>query len=354
MARNRSPKNAHLPPNLYCRKGYYSYRNPETGIEYGIGRNKAEAVNEAISANYQILSEKIKPSLVERMADSGVMLYQWISEYQEILKNRDLKPKTYKSYISKLNSIKEYIPNISISLVTPQLISQLINEISKTGKISMAAQVRTTSIDLFREAIIKGILKDNPAEHTKPPKVQVSRSRMSFSDYESIKKEISAFGDFYPLLMDLALLTGQRAGDVLKIKRSDIKDGRLFITQEKTGIKIAIPLTLSMLKLRKSVNDVLISPVLDNKTEYLFINEKKNNLPYMTLFRRFSSARDNSGLKWPDKTPPSFHEIRSLSARIYSEEKNSEFAKALLGHKSMKMTAVYQDERSNDWNYISE
>lgn len=354
MARNRNPKNAHLPPNLYCRKGYYSYRNPETGIEYGIGRNKAEAISDAIAANYQILSSKIKPSLIDRISGGDTMLYEWITEYQDILKQRDLKIKTYRSYVSKLNSIKEYIPNISMSLVTPQLISQLISEISATGKKSMAAQVRTTAIDLFREAIIKGILKDNPAEHTKPPKVQVSRARMSFSDYEAIKQEIRAYGEHYQLLMDLALLTGQRAGDILKIKRTDIKDGRLFISQEKTGIKIAIPLTLSMLKLNKTVNDIVTSPTLENGTNYLFINEKKNNLPYITLFRRFSSARDNTGLKWPEKTPPSFHEIRSLSARIYSDEKNSEFAKALLGHKSMRMTAVYQDERSNDWNYISE
>ena len=39
---------------------------------------------------------------------------------------------------------------------------------------------------------------------------------------------------------DLALLTGQRPADVLKIKREHIRDGVLFIAQNKTGAKRAI------------------------------------------------------------------------------------------------------------------
>jgi integrase len=37
--------------------------------------------------------------------------------------------------------------------------------------------------------------------------------------------------------MELALLTGQRPADVLKFKRTDIRDGALWIIQNKTGLK---------------------------------------------------------------------------------------------------------------------
>ena len=40
--------------------------------------------------------------------------------------------------------------------------------------------------------------------------------------------------------MDLALLTGQRPADVLKIQRADIHDGALWIVRNKTGAKRAI------------------------------------------------------------------------------------------------------------------
>ena len=38
--------------------------------------------------------------------------------------------------------------------------------------------------------------------------------------------------------MDIALLTGQRPADVLKIRRADIRDGALWIVQNKTGARL--------------------------------------------------------------------------------------------------------------------
>jgi integrase len=43
--------------------------------------------------------------------------------------------------------------------------------------------------------------------------------------------------------MDLALLTGQRPTDVLKLKRSDVRDGQLWIVQNKAGARIGIEVT---------------------------------------------------------------------------------------------------------------
>ena len=43
--------------------------------------------------------------------------------------------------------------------------------------------------------------------------------------------------------MDLALLTGQRPADVLKIKRVDIRDGALWVVQNKTGARLGIEVT---------------------------------------------------------------------------------------------------------------
>lgn len=43
--------------------------------------------------------------------------------------------------------------------------------------------------------------------------------------------------------MDLALLTGQRPADVLKLTRADIRDSALHLKQNKTGQKLAIEIT---------------------------------------------------------------------------------------------------------------
>lgn len=67
-----------------------------------------------------------------------------------------------------------------------------------------------------------------------------------------------------------------------------------------------------------------------------------------TLSALFAEARDLTGIQWPqEKTPPSFHELRSLSARLYADQGIN--AQALLGHKSADMTAIYRDTRGAEW-----
>lgn len=70
-----------------------------------------------------------------------------------------------------------------------------------------------------------------------------------------------------------------------------------------------------------------------------------------TIGKSFSLARDKSGLSW-EGSPPTFHEIRSLASRVYGIEKSDEFANQLLGHKSMDMTRMYQDDRGLSWKKI--
>ena len=46
--------------------------------------------------------------------------------------------------------------------------------------------------------------------------------------------------------MDLAYLTGQRPADILKLKRTDLRDGALWVTQGKTGTKLRISVVGSL------------------------------------------------------------------------------------------------------------
>ncbi|HDX1864189.1 TPA: phage integrase Arm DNA-binding domain-containing protein [Escherichia coli] len=63
MGRRRSHERRDLPPNLYIRNnGYYCYRDPRTGKEFGLGRDRRIAITEAIQANIELFSgHKHKP-----------------------------------------------------------------------------------------------------------------------------------------------------------------------------------------------------------------------------------------------------------------------------------------------------
>ncbi|EPP0180397.1 tyrosine-type recombinase/integrase, partial [Escherichia coli] len=50
--------------------------------------------------------------------------------------------------------------------------------------------------------------------------------------------------------------------------------------------------------------------------------------------------------------PPTFHELRSLSARLYRNQIGDKFAQRLLGHKSDSMAARYRDSRGREWDKI--
>ncbi|HGJ5899931.1 phage integrase Arm DNA-binding domain-containing protein, partial [Arsenophonus apicola] len=174
MTRIRKTKNRDLPPNLYKRNGYYSYRDPRTRKEYGLGRNKAYAINEAISANQLLLkAEKVKP-LTERIDGQGtVYFHEFLDRYEEILKTRGLREKTLKDYKQRIGVIRKGFVNAPIQNITTKQIADFLYTFIHEGKITTAKILRVSLIDCFKEASASGLIQSNPAELTKTPKIKI-------------------------------------------------------------------------------------------------------------------------------------------------------------------------------------
>jgi integrase len=66
-----------------------------------------------------------------------------------------------------------------------------------------------------------------------------------------------------------------------------------------------------------------------------------------TLATNFTKAREKANIDWGAGTPATFHEQRSLSERLYSEQRLN--TQLLLGHKSRKQTDSYHDDRGKNW-----
>ena len=82
------------------------------------------------------------------------------------------------------------------------------------------------------------------------------------------------------------------------------------------------------------------------------ISKAKAGSPIMldTISKKFAEARDAAvagGEIVVSGSPPTFHEMRSLAARLHAAEGRD--AQALLGHKSAKMTDLYKDSRGAEW-----
>ncbi|OAT78151.1 hypothetical protein A9B99_18610 [Mangrovibacter phragmitis] len=158
--------------------------------------------------------------------------------------------------------------------------------------------------------------------------------------------------------MLIALVTGQRPGDIARMKFSDIWDGYLHIEQSKTGTKLAIPLSLKCDAIDTTLEQVIVrcrdkilSPHIIHRHHTTSQAKRGGAVSEKTITSGFSNARDKSGLQWKNGTPPTFHEQRSLAERLYREQGIN--TQHLLGHKKQAQTDKYHDDRGKNWLVVA-
>lgn len=348
-----------LPLNLYAKhdkrtdKIYFHYKDPRNGKCHGLGTDKTSAVIDANQLNITIY-DHVRTIKREKIEKASMLMSEWVDIYYKLREN-ELSPNSLRSLRSQNTKIKNSLGSIPLRQITTLQVSEFINQY--VGTIDRTAQVlRSTLIKMFKYAIAKGHLdrNTNPAEITLTVKVDVKRARLTKSDFDEIFKASSQLDPWVQNSILLALLTGQRVSDIAAVKFKDVKDGFLYIEQIKTGNRIKIDLNLSLPGYGsvgdciKKCRDRVVSPYIIHHT--LNRNNAKPGEPVHlnTVSKGFKKARDKTKLKWPeDKDPPSFHELRSLSERLYKKQGIN--TQELLGHKDSRMTDKYHDARGAEW-----
>ncbi|EHW7991631.1 phage integrase Arm DNA-binding domain-containing protein [Escherichia coli] len=367
----RPRKNNVSVPNLYplysrkVNKVYWRYKHPVTGKFHALGTNETEAIAIATEANTRLAEQRTRQILAisDRIATSkgkAITTSTWLDRYQAIqddrLKSGDIRLNTYKQKAKPVSLLRERAGMKLISAVDVRDIAQLLDEYIAAGQPRMAQVVRSVLIDVFKEAQHYGEVPPgyNPALATKQPRRKITRQRLSLEEWKKIFDIADASHRYMGNAMLLALVTGQRLGDISKMKFSDIWDDHLHVEQEKTGSKIAIPLSLRLNTINWSLRDIIarcrdyaVSPYLVHFFRSTSQAERGAQVKSNTLTMNFSKARDLAGIDWGDGTPATFHEQRSLSERLYREQGID--TQKLLGHKSPNQTARYHDDRGKDW-----
>lgn len=132
--------------------------------------------------------------------------------------------------------------------------------------------------------------------------------------------------------MDLALLTGQRPADVLKLKRTDIRDGALWIVQNKTGARLGVEVTGELAAVIARINGRPRRAI----SVFLIQDENGQPLTQLALRSRFDKARTLA------KVDFQFRDIRAKAATDTGDLAHSQ---SLLGHKNREMTEHYVKSR---------
>ena len=135
--------------------------------------------------------------------------------------------------------------------------------------------------------------------------------------------------------MDLAYLTAQRPADVLKLQRSDIRDGVLWLTQGKTGKKLRIEVTGEL----AAVITRMFARPRKATGLWLIQDEKGQRLTYFALRSRFDKARKAASVSF---------QFRGIRAKSATDAEDIQYAQKLLGHKHQTMTQHYTRNRKGE------
>lgn len=325
-----------LLANLYESKGYYKYRHPVTGQFVHLGKNQQIAVRLAMQLNVGLspLDQRVKTALTgieHNYQKSGCILSVFIEHFQrDILPQRNLSPSTLKDYAYKLSHIIKAFGNIDLNYITLAEVSKFLAKFSPT----QSNHYRSLLCVLWKYAVAEGLVSENIPAKTLKKRVTVQRLRLTFDGFLSIRKFAP---DWLQNAMDLALLTGQRRGDIANLNCNNIQDGFLAIKQSKTGQALKLPIIGQLA--------TVINRCLANDCEYL-ISIKNKQITASHISKSFCNARKESGCYENIEHPPTFHEIRSLSAHLQeSGGLDKKEIQKWLGHASEKMTDLYLSRR---------
>ncbi len=116
-------------------------------------------------------------------------------------------------------------------------------------------------------------------------------------------------------------------------------------------MKIALPLSLTPPSMGLRLSTVIDRCRLVSRSEYLISAGIRKNRPNGSIHPDSLTKKICCGTKiYRNKfsdNPPTFHEIRSLSGRLYKDAYGEGFAQKLLGHTSENTTKLYIDKRDN-------
>lgn len=254
----------------------------------------------------------------------------------EILPNKAVA--TQKDNLRELAKLLEFFnhPPAPINDIRPVHIREYLDWRSASAKVRANREVALFS-HIFNKAREWGYTdNENPCRG-------VSRNKERGRDvyvHDDVFWQVYGHAERHiQFVMMVAYLIGQRVADCLKIRLSDIKDGELWIQQNKVKTRLRV----KVVGLLQEVIGQLMNERGGQMHDYLFIN--------MGLARHFGQpltasmlrggmdrAREKAGVPKEDFQ---FRDLRAKAATDKDENNGVEAARALLGHVNQSMTMHY-------------
>ena len=246
---------------------------------------------------------------------------------REMYSSKSVRTRKYND--KELANLLKVFGHVPIDAIAPMHIRECMDIRGQAAKVR-ANREKALLSHIFNKAREWGYTSlQNPCQGVKGFK-ETGRSRY-ITDVEF--DQVKAHAHFTVIdAMDLALLTGQRPADVLKLKRADIRDGALWIVQNKTGQRLGVEVTGELAAVITRIAERPRQAI----SAWLIQDENGQPLTQCTLRSRFDKARLLA------KVDFQFRDIRAKAATDTGDLAHSQ---TLLGHKNRDMTEHYVKAR---------
>ena len=264
--------------------------------------------------------------------DDSTKLFSVVAKryIREIFPSKSVQ--TRKDNDKELANLLKVFAHMPIDAIAPMHVREYMDIRGQAAKVR-ANREKALLSHLFNKAREWGYTAlQNPCQGVKGFK-ETGRSRyITDAEFDLVK----AHAHFTVIdAMDLALLTGQRPADVLKLKSTDIRDGALWIVQNKTGRRLGIEITGELATVIARINARTFKAISD----WLIQDENGQPLTQFSLRSRFDKARTLAKVDF---------QFRDLRAKAATDTGDLAHSQTLLGHKNRAMTEQYVRVRMGD------
>jgi integrase len=268
--------------------------------------------------------------------ESKAVFFPAIADLFERAKRGAVSLSTRRHYETALEQLSEFFKNFTMEQIRPKDVKAYMRGRSKKPSAVFEKRVLSALWNWAREE--DHTSAPNPCTGVKFSEAEkraygLTGGRQTYVT-DADFAEVHARGDhILQDCMDLAVLTGQRPGDILKMTRQDIRDGALWVVQIKTGAKVGIRLEG---ELERVVERILARPRAV-PSMYLICDHRGQRVRYNALNERFRAARGEA--TW---------QFRDIRAKTASDSDTLKEAQHLLGHRNETTTAgVYRRAKGN-------
>jgi len=274
-----------------------------------------QAALAGVESKLEMGASRTKPGTV----NAAVAGYYTSSAFQE------MSAGSKKQYRSILERFRNEHGDKRLHLLEQGHIERLLGKLKPHARANWLSTLR----GLLAFAVVEGFIKENPAKEIKlrPAKMKEHRA---WTDDEIARYEARhPIGSKARLAFALPLYTALRKSDFLRVGPQHIRDGVLYITQQKTGGALRLPI-------RSELQEVIVATPCDHMTFLV----SANGGPYSPngFAEQFRRWCDEAGLPKDCKV----HGLRATCAvRLANGGATPHQIQAWTGHRSLAQVQHY-------------